>query len=508
MKIRWKAAAAAAAASLALAGCAGTDGGDGGDRTLTTGMILAPATLDPAASEWGNRAMYYQAAYDTLLRATAEGTIEPWLATGWEYDDDATELTLTLRDDVTFTDGSAMTPEVVKQNLLRFRDGTSPNANYLASLEDVDVQGDDAVILRLSAPDPGLLSYLTRTAGLVASGEAIDAGVDLATQTVGSGPYVLDTRETVTGTSYVYEANPEYWNPEVQHYDEVEINVYNDVAAAVNAIMANEADAVRLADNNNLDQVEGAGWSIASNELDFQGLLLLDRDGTMAPELADVRVRRALNYAFDREALLEALQRGAGSVTTQVFPVTSEAYDPALDDFYSYDPEKARELLAEAGYEDGFTLSMPSSTLLGSATYTFISQQLSEIGIETEYTDPGNNFIADLLAPKFPASFMALEQNPDWQLSQFMVSPGAIFNPFGTEDRAVNALLERMQFGDEVERVEAATELNRYLVEQAWFVPWYRVQGSMAVAPGTHVDMLPTNAIPAIYDIRPETGQE
>ena len=199
--------------------------------------------------------------------------------------------------------------------------------------------------------------------------------------------------------------------------------------AALNAIKAGEANGVRLSTNDNLTEVEAAGWTINSNELDFQGLLLLDRDGTMAPELADVRVRQALNYAFDREAMLTALQSDHGTVTTQVFPASSDAYDPALDDMYPYDPEKAKELLAEAGYADGFTLSMPSSPLLGETTYTLISQQLEEIGITAEYTEPGANFIADLLAPKFPASYMALEQNPDWQLIQFMIAPTGDLQP-------------------------------------------------------------------------------
>ena len=198
----------------------------------------------------------------------------------------------------------------------------------------------------------------------------------------------------------------------------------------------------------------------------------------MAPELADVRVRQALNYAFDREAMLTALQSDHGTVTTQVFPASSDAYDPELDEFYTYDPEKAKDLLAEAGFADGFTLSMPSSPLLGATTYTLISQQLEEIGITAEYTEPGQNFIADLLAPKFPASYMALEQNPDWQLIQFMIAPTAIFNPFHTEDDTVNQLISEIQFGDEATQAEKAKELNKYIVEQAWFAPFYRVRVS------------------------------
>ncbi|MFS0735001.1 ABC transporter substrate-binding protein [Microbacterium sp. 1P10UB] len=505
---RWKATAAALAiAALALTGCAGGDSGTGGGEqsggTLTLGAIAAPTTLDPAGSEWGNRSPYYQAVFDTLLLATPEGTIEPWLATEYSYNDDNTVLTLTLRDDVTFSDGTKLTGAVVVKNLERFKAGTSPDAGYFSGVTSFEAPDDSTVVITLAAPDPAMLNYLTRDPGLVGAEASLDSP-DVATTPVGSGPYMLDTAATVTGTSYTYTKNPDYWNPDVQHYDKLVINVYQDPTAALNAIKAGEANGVRLSTNDTLSEVEGAGWTVASNELDFQGMLLLDRAGTQTPALGDVRVRQALNYAFDRAGLKAALQNDLGSVTTQVFPATSDAYDPELDNYYTYDPAKAKELLAEAGYADGFTLSMPSSTLLGASTYTLISQQLADIGITAEYTEPGQNFIADLLAPKFSASFMALEQNPDWQLIQFMIAPNAVFNPYKYEDPKVDEYIKQIQFGDEATQKSVAKELNKYIVEQAWFAPFYRVQGSFAVDANTTVEMVPTNAYPAIYDIQPK----
>jgi peptide/nickel transport system substrate-binding protein len=504
--IRWKAAAAAAViTTLALTGCAGgeatTDDSAGG--TLTLGSILAPTSLDPGLAEWGNRTWFYQAAYDTLLVASPEGTIEPWLATEWSYNEDSTVLTLTIRDDVKFTDGSALDAAVVAENLERFKTGTSPDATYLTSMQTATAVDDTTVEITLSAPDPAFLSYLTRTAGLVASSEGIAEG-DLADRSAGSGPYVLDAAASVSGTSYTYTKNPDYWNPDVQHYDTVVITVLSDATAALNALKADEIDGIRLANNDNISEVEGSGWTINASEMEFQGLLLLDRDGTMAPELADVRVRQAINLAFDREAMLEALQSGYGTVTEQVFPVHSEAYDPELDERYGYDPEQAKELLAEAGYPDGFTLSMPSTSLLSAATFALLEQQLNDIGITVEYTDTGaTNFISDLLAPKYPASFMQLEQNPDWQLIQFMISPTALFNPFGSADPKIDELLAAYQFGDDATRTSSVQELNAYVVEQAWFAPFYRVQASFATAPDTTTEILPTNSLPNIYDFQP-----
>lgn len=505
--LRWRTATAAVAitaAALALTSCAADATGSGGEGDqLTLGAVLAPTTLDPSGAEWGNRSPYYQAVFDTLLLATPEGTIEPWLAEEWSYDETNTVLTLTLRDDVTFSDGSKLTGDVVKQNLERFKAGTSPDAGYFAGIASVEAPDETTVVITLSAPDPAMLNYLTRDPGLIGSAENFDSE-DIATNPIGSGPYILDTDATVTGTSYVFTKNPDYWNPDVQHYDNLTINVLADPTAGLNAIKAGEANGVKLVSNDNLAEVEGAGWTVNANELDFQGILLLDRAGTQNPALADVRVRQAFNYAFDREALKKALQNDLGSVTTQVFPESSDAYDPELDDYYTYDPDKAKELLDEAGYGDGLTVSMPSSTLLGEATYTLISQQLADVGITAEYTDPGNNFIADLLAPKFAASFMALEQNPDWQLIQFMIAPNAVFNPFHYEDPKVDEFIEQIQFGDEATQASVAKELNRYIVEQAWFAPFYRVQGSFATDANTSAEMLPTNAYPSIYDIQPK----
>ncbi|SFS14890.1 peptide/nickel transport system substrate-binding protein [Microbacterium sp. cf046] len=508
--IRWKKAAAAAAiavtTALAVTACAGgsTDGGGEGAGTLTLGAIGAPTTFDPAGSQWGNLSPFYQAVFDTLLLATPEGTIEPWLATEWSYNDDNTVLTLTLRDDVTFSDGSKLTADVVAKNLQRFKDGTSPDAGYFAGVASFEAPDDTTVVITLSAPDPAMLNYLTRDPGLVGAEASLDSA-DAATNPVGSGPYILDTAATVTGTTYSYTKNPDYWNPDVQYYDNLVINVLSDPTAALNAIKAGEANGVKLANNDALTEVEAAGWTVNANELDFQGLLLLDRAGTMDPALADVKVRQAINYAFDRDGLLTALQTDHGTVTTQVFPATSDAYDPELDSYYDYDPEKAKELLAEAGYPDGLSISMPTVSVLSATTYTLVAQQLADVGITVEATDvPVGNFIADMLAPKYPATFMALEQNPDWQLIQFMIAPNAVFNPFKYQDPQVDEYIKEIQYGDEATQASVAKELNTYIVEQAWFAPFYRVQGSVATDANTTVEMLPTNAYPAIYDFQPK----
>jgi len=434
-----------------------------------------------------------------ILRA-ANGDLLPMLATDWEYDSTNTVLTMTIRDDVEFTDGSPLTADVVKQNLERFRDNKGVDSSALAAVQNVEAPDDTTVILTLDAPNPALLGDLARDAGVVASGESLSSP-DIATNPVGSGPYILDLANTVTDSTYVYKKNPDYWNPDLQHYDKLVINTYADPTAALNAIKAGDANGVLLASNNDLAQVEEAGWTIHANELNFSGLLLFDREGSINEALGDVRVRQAINMALDRDALLEAIGSGYGTATEQIFPATSVGFDEELDSTYKYDPDGAKDLLTEAGYPDGFTLEMPTTAVLGSSAFALIGQQLADIGITVNYSDLGGGgpYVEGMLGAKYSAAFMQLSQDSDWKISQFIIAPGAVWNPFRVADDTIEDLLSKIQFGDE----EAVHELNAYIVEQAWFAPMYRVQGSFATDAATTVEMMTTNSFPAIYDFQP-----
>ena len=162
--------------------------------------------------------------YDTLLHADPDGTVKPWLATEWSYNADNTVLTMKLRDDVTFTDGTKFDASAAAQNLLRFRDGTSPQKGYLATLADAKAVDATTLELTLSAPNPSLLSFLTQNPGLQQSPATFGAA-DEKTNPVGTGPYVLDTKSTVVGSTYVFTKNPDYWAPEQQHYAKIVMNV-------------------------------------------------------------------------------------------------------------------------------------------------------------------------------------------------------------------------------------------------------------------------------------------
>ncbi len=499
--------------ALALAGCSAPAGGDSGggggsDGTLTLGNAVVPASLAPSAAAWANQAPYLQAVYDSLLHETPDLGIEPWLATSWSYNDDKTVLTLKLRDDVTFTDGTPFTADVAAQNLIRFRDGTSSLRSYLALMTSAEAVDAHTLRITLSEPNPALLTYLSGVAGLQASPATFSAA-DEATHPVGSGPYLLDSDRTVIGSTYVYTRNENYWAPQIQHYGTVVINVYQTTSTQLNAIQSRQVNGVSLLDNSAIAQVEGAGYTTESQVLNFQGLLLFDRDGTITPALKDVRVRRAINHAIDRDAMLKAVGNGLGEPTTQIFRSTDAAsYDPALDDEYPYDPAKAKDLLAEAGHPNGFRVTIPQVATGSTALYDLVKQYLGAVGITVDYVnEPPNNLLADVAGAKFSivASLPLQTDATAWQVANFKLLPKATWNPFHTEDETVTRLAHTVQTGSEEEAARAGKELNRYIVEQAWFAPWYRPQLTFAVDADTSVVVQQDNAYPYLWNITPKS---
>jgi len=496
--------------AMVVGGCGGSSssssssGGSKSGATLTLGVIVPATTFAAADINFANESPYGQAVYDTLLKADPEGKIGPSLAKEWSYNDAKTVLTMTLRDDVAFTDGAKFNADAATQNLIRFRDGNSPNKSFLASLKAAKAVDATHLELTLSESDPGLLIHLTQNAGMMESPGAFTKP-DIKTNPVGSGPYILDTSSTVVGSSYTFTKNPKYWDPSSVHYDKLVLKVFDNPTAMLNAVKGHQLNGAKLVNNDTVAQVKASGYTIHDFELDWSGLLLLDRQGKISPALKDVRVRQAINYAFDSEALLKAVQKGYGTKTSQIFPTSSAAYDPALDSKYSYDPAKAKSLLAEAGYAGGFTLAMPSTAGLGTTIWNLIGQQLKDVGITAKFTDVGNNFISDILAPKYAATWLQLQQDPDWPLINFEITPNATFNPFKTTDPKVTELVDAVHGAKSDD--EAATplkELNAYVVDQAWFAPWYRIKSNYATDAKTDVKTQVGNAYPYLWNFTPK----
>lgn len=501
-----------AVGALLLSGCAagggtGTAESPDGESTarggtLTLGQLGDVVSWDSAQAHVGHQLVPYQLVYDTLILREPDGELSPMLATEWEYNDDRTVLTLDLRTDVTFSDGEVFDAEAVKANLEHFKAGNGRQAVQLAQFESATVVDEDTVEITLAQPDPAMEYYLSQAAGLMASPAAIEAGT-LETDPVGTGPYLYDKANSVRDAQSVFTAKEDYWNPDLQKFDSVELRILEDLSARVNAIVSGQVDWTTL-DARSAEQAEGAGLEIIPDyQVDWTGVTFFDRDGVINPVLADVRVRQAINYAIDRETLLEQLQLGRGTATSQVFGPESGAFVEDLEDFYSYDPEKSRELLSDAGFEDGLEITLP--VIDGFATQiTAIAQQLSEVGITVNQVSAvPANYVSDAVQQKFEAFNFNLFQGEAWVAINQIIAPSATFNPFQTTSPELDELISVVQQGGD-DSEAAAQDVNRYVTENAWFMPLYRIDQISVYNPETiTAEAQIQSAMPALYNFAP-----
>ncbi|WP_062205888.1 ABC transporter substrate-binding protein [Demequina salsinemoris] len=498
-------AAMVAGIGIAIAGCSAADPstdssssgdtGSGESLTLTLGSQVDVTTWSPADIGSGHYLQYLDPTYDGLLAMDAEGNIVANLATEWSWDDTNTVLTMSLRDDVTFTDGEPFDADAVVANIEADLAGTGTSASDLAKVESVTAIDSTTVEFTLSEVDPAFEYNLTLSGGKMASPASIEAGT-LDTDPVGSGPYVYDAASSTVGSEYHFTRNEDYWNSDAYPYDELVIMPLTDDTARETAVLAGTVDAV-VGSSSWVEKTEAAGLETLTYPLDWMGLFLDDRAGDIVPALGDVRVRQAINYAFDKEAILESLNLGYGTVTSQIFSPDSAAYDESLDDYYTYDPEKAKELLAEAGYADGFTLPMPSSDW--SATYdAVVQQQLAAVGITVEYESiPTTNVLSRL--PDFAAHWFTWSEPANaWGSVSNLISSTGVGNYQAYEDDDVTATLETILATTGDEQDAAYQELNNEIVEQAWFAPWFRVDTVLIHSADVDVEPLAGNIVPSL----------
>lgn len=500
-------AVAALSTAFVLVACGGESSEDSpaGTDTLVLGSTATPQSFDPAGVGDANFVPYAQAAYDTLIYRTPKNEYEPMLATEWEFSDDNLLLSLTLREGVTFSDGTPFNAEAVKANLEHFASGGGPLATQLATFDSAQVVDDTHIEVQLSAPIPDLIYNLSDAAGRMASPKALgDPG--LQTVPVGTGPYVMDVESTVQGSTYAFTARKDYWKPELQEFEKIDFKIFTDEVALLNALKSGQVQAGNLSSQDNITEAERAGIEILHPEyhISWAGLIIFDRTGKLVPELADVRVRRAIAHAVDGQSILDAVFLGNGAPNAQVFNEASPAYDPALNETYAYDPDLAKSLLAEAGYSDGFTLTMPVvSGFMAPALQEAIKTQLDAVGITVKYeTIDSANFISDLLAGKYPVSYMFLGSVPtDWFVVQSYLKPDSAWNPFGAQAPKLDALIEAIPPASEDERDQLYSEINKFVVDNAWFTPWFWVEENYAVASDAiEVELQQGQNVPSIYN--------
>ncbi|WP_155059507.1 ABC transporter substrate-binding protein [Streptomyces blattellae] len=491
--------------TAACSGESDTSSGNGASGgTLTLAPLVPSQPWDLKDAGLGNNTQYYQPVYDSLLRLDTKAEPIPNVATKWSYDSTGTVLTLTLRTGITFTDGAALDASAVKKNLEHTRTGANEAAGQLKGIKDVEVVGADTVKVTLSAPDPSFVANLGSVAGMLASPQAIDAGT-LKDTPVGSGPYTLDKGATTNGSVYTFVRNEKYWNADEFPFDKIVLKPLADPTAILNALRSGQVDGALITTPKNVDAARSGGLNILRYQPgDVAGVYIWDRDGKISKPLGELKVRQAINHAFDRATLIKSVYGGLGEPTAQVFNPISTAYDASLNDTYPYDPAKAKSLLAEAGYPDGFSVDIPDVGPIFPEAQAAMVQYLGDIGIKCKLvTVPSTELLNQLLAGKFAISYFSLASFRSWDTITIQARPDSLWNLFKNSDPELTALIDSAQNSTGDSQNADFKEINTYLVDQAWNAPWAVVENSYATSRRVKVTAQAFTPVPGLYNFTP-----
>jgi peptide/nickel transport system substrate-binding protein len=253
------------------------------------------------------------------------------------------------------------------------------------------------------------------------------------------------------------------------------------------------------------EQAKSAGLTVNTVPGEWQGIILQDRAGTITPALGDVKVRQAINYALDRESILKTFYNGYGQVSTQTFNPASDAWVDSLNKEYPYDPEKAKQLLAEAGYPDGFTLPLSYSEGFQTPLIPILSQYLADVGITLKPVSVASfsNGGLDTLVgqPSFVLSFST--NIPAWTDVLNKLTPTSLWNHFGYTDDTVTKYLTEIPKASGDDQKKLYQEFNTYIVEQAWFAPIATLDNIYLSSPDIDVTMQQAQLVPSLRFFAP-----
>ncbi|MEP5633225.1 MAG: ABC transporter substrate-binding protein [Tateyamaria sp.] len=347
---------------------------------ITVAMQLEPPHLDPTSAAAGAiDSVLYSNVFEGLTRFMGDGSVVPGLAKSWEISDDGLTYTFSLRDGVTFHDGTTMDAEDVKFTLDRILAEDSANAQkaLYAAINSVEVMDPKTVRLTLSEPNGNMLFNLAWGDAVIVAPESIE---NIKQQPIGTGPFKFNS--WTQGDSIQISQYADYWGDQPA-LTEATFKFISDPTAAFGAMMAEDVDAfVGFPAPENLPQFEAdPRFQVLTGST--EGETILSTNNKQAP-FDDLRVRQALAHAIDRQAIIDGAMFGFGTPIGTHFAPHNPAYVD-LTDLSAYDPDKARALLADAGLPDGFetTLHLPPPSYARRGG-EIIAAQLAEVGIKAE----------------------------------------------------------------------------------------------------------------------------
>ncbi|GKY88469.1 ABC transporter substrate-binding protein [Sinisalibacter aestuarii] len=349
-------------------------------ETLKMAWSQDATGLDPHKQTAFSSLRLLELLYEPLVRLDANLEVTPAIAASWEFNDDATQITFHLDPDARFQNGAAVTSADVKasfERILNEETGAAARANF-ASITGIDTPDAETVVFTMDGPNVPILSAMTSANASVVPAAEIEAGT-IGTEAVGSGPFVL--AEWVPNSKVTLTTNPD-WAGGTVSYDGIDINVLPDETAILAALRSGQVDFALLNDPLIATLVPNEASLTLNKEpvLAYHVLQLNPARGAMA----ELGVRQAISCAVDRQEVLDTALLGEGRVTG---PLTMPAYrtDPSALFCYERDVEKAKALMAETGYADGFSATVMAATgepPTAAAEAQVLQSQLAEIGID------------------------------------------------------------------------------------------------------------------------------
>lgn len=351
-----------------------------------TGQIIFGNAEPPTAAYWDPAAplglvdaQVQSLVFDTLLAMNQDGSLGPSLATEWKRLSDL-ELQMTIRTDVKFHDGAPLTAEDIKAALERIGKPDSGLASALL-IPPLTVQIDSPSQITIKTDKPfGPLENGLAVAGIVPKAD-VENPDNWKQRAMGSGPYKF---VSYTGNDITFEANADYWGNKAK-IKTVVLRYIEDVNARQNALLTGEVDMLTRVGPEQLKAVEGnADFTVNGQTPPSEIIMIYQHNG----KLADLKLRQALAYAIDREAIAASLLGGQNPVPFSSLPTSMSPYYMASSEKFAYDPAKAKAMLAEAGYAGGLTLTMSTSTLVPKQPEIdqAIVDYLKAVGVTVEVT--------------------------------------------------------------------------------------------------------------------------
>lgn len=359
--------------ALLIAGCSPAPVSD----ELAVAIPTDPDNFHPHQSVAAATAEIAFNIYEGLVKAAPDGSIAPALAAEWDISPDGRQYTFTLREGVKFHNGRELTADDVVYCLTRLADPEiSPKSRDYTDVESIEASGNQ-VIITLAKPNAVFLALLTEFGASIYPREA---EAQLSNQPLGTGPFVLTAWEP--NNSLTLTKFEQYWNPQLPKLNKVTLNITPEPTTMVNSLLTGHVDLIPRLEPDYLHQVENKpDLQIIDSPMNLVQLMAINNS---VPPFDDIRVRQALNYAVNREEIIEGAGWGKGTaIGSNLTPAMGSWYKD-LTGMYPYNPQKAKELLAEAGYPQGFsaTLHLPAPYPLHRNTGEIIANQLAAVGIQ------------------------------------------------------------------------------------------------------------------------------